>query len=194
MTASTLITAYDLEQMADDGREVELIRGMLVEMPPAGGIHLVVSGRLIRLVGNYLEATGRGEAGEGGFLCERDPDTVLAPDLAVILAADIPGLPEPGFIPFVPPLVAEVLSPSNRSVAVSAKIDIYRQAGVEAIWIIDPWRRQAHVLVAGEEQVLVEPAVVTGGALFPGLAVPLADLFRDLPLPCSSGAGAAPSR
>ncbi len=47
-------------------------------------------------------------------------------------------------VPTVPPfLVVEILSPEDRLVRLQPKIQDYLRAGVEHVWVIDPWERRA---------------------------------------------------
>jgi Uma2 family endonuclease len=62
----------------------ELIQGALHLLSPSGGQHCLCTLRLSGHLFAYVDANGLGEcfSSECGFLLERDPDTVLAPDLA----------------------------------------------------------------------------------------------------------------
>jgi Uma2 family endonuclease len=47
-------------------------------------------------------------------------------------------------VPAVPPFLAvEILSPEDRLVRLQPKIQDYLRAGVEHVWVIDPWERRA---------------------------------------------------
>jgi Uma2 family endonuclease len=125
MTTSTVMTAQDLERLPRDGRRYDLIKGVLKRMAPAGGPHQVVTGRFITYLNEYLEPRNLGTAGgEGGFIFADDPDTVLGPDVSIILAEQFPSIQAPGYMRIVPPLVVEVLSPSNRRAEIETKVAI----------------------------------------------------------------------
>ncbi|MDQ3696023.1 MAG: Uma2 family endonuclease [Chloroflexota bacterium] len=182
MATTTLVTAADLEQMPDDGYRYDLLRGVLTKMPPPGTLHLVVSGRLISYLNHYLEAHDLGSAGgEGGFIFEEDPDTVLGPDLAVIPIAEFPNIPARGYTRFAPPLVAEVLSPTNRPTEIEEKVQVYLRAGVRLVWVVDPSRRTIQVRTPhGDGPLLTEADELTGGDVYPEFRVAVAQLFRWL--------------
>lgn len=94
-----LLTADDLLRL-DSGRiRGELIQGALCETMPAGVRHGHIVVNLTILLGGFIKPRRFGWilASEVGFLLERDPDTVRAPDIAYISAsrlpldADVPG-------------------------------------------------------------------------------------------------------
>ena len=77
------MTAEELFAMPDDGyHRYELIRGELIRMAPAGHVHGREGNRVNRTLTNHVFDNELGETylAETGFLLERSPDTVLAPD------------------------------------------------------------------------------------------------------------------
>src|SRR5258708_32109357 len=83
-----LYTAKDLEKLPDDGNRYELNRGELIVMPPAKKEHGLVVSQANRLLGNHVVEKDLGEVvAEIGYLLERDPDTVRAPDISFISKA-----------------------------------------------------------------------------------------------------------
>lgn len=67
---------------------------------------------------------GEAYAAETGFVLGRDPDTVLALDVAFVRAERIPsgGFPEEGFGPIAPDLAVEIVSPGDRAAQVAKKV------------------------------------------------------------------------
>ncbi len=182
MTTFTLMTAHELEQMPDDGHRYDLIKGVLKRMPPPTLLHGLVQQNLSSDLGHYLELHELGVAvGEVGFLLETDPDTVLGPDIAVIPAEYLPISIDAGYERRIPPLVVEVLSPSNRRADIETKVAIYLRAGVRLVLVVDPRRRTVEVRTPdGKTQLLTEADELTGGDVLPGFRVPVARLFRGL--------------
>jgi len=85
MATTKLMTAEELEQMPEDEYRYDLIKGVLHRMWPTGFRHLLISGTFIRVVGNFVAERDLGVVGgEGGFVLEREPDTVLAPDMVFV--------------------------------------------------------------------------------------------------------------
>src|SRR4051794_25552456 len=90
--AEALVTAEQFALMTDaPGRRTELIRGRVIEMPPAKTAH----GSIGNDVGFSLTAFARkwklGQVtAEGGYQLRKDPDTVRAPDTAFLANERIP--------------------------------------------------------------------------------------------------------
>src|SRR5204862_3280078 len=76
-------------------------------------------------------------------LVEFAPGTVRAPDIAFMAADQIRNVSPDGVLRLVPRLVVEVLSPGNTPDEMARKIQLYKNAGGAAIWILDPASRKA---------------------------------------------------
>ena len=85
-TKSDIKSASQLFATAHDGNRLELVKGVLIVMSPAGGEHGRVASRILIRLGTHVEANNLGEtfAAETGFLIETDPDTVRAPDASFV--------------------------------------------------------------------------------------------------------------
>jgi len=182
----SLLTATDLWQLPDV--PCELRRGVLHMMSPASGGHGAVSSRLLAALGSHVYGQGLGAlfTAEAGFLLERDPDTVLCPDVAFVAAARLPagGLVGSDFVELAPDLAVEVYSPSDRPAEVRAKVDDYLRLGVRAVWVLMPAIRavRVHARQGGRvtETLLTEADTLEGGDVLPGFSCPIATLFADL--------------
>jgi Uma2 family endonuclease len=106
-------------------------------------------------------------------------DTVVQPDLVVV--CDPRKLGEEG-CRGAPDLVVEILSPSNMAIEMERKLLLYRKAGVQEYWIVDPKDKHISIytLKNGEytlhichTQDIAKPAVV------PGLEIPLSTIFAE---------------
>ena len=182
--ATRLMTADDLWTLPDDHRRYDLIRGVLHELPLAGVEHGELASEFGRHVGNHVSAHGLGKAynSETGFILARDPDTVLAPDLAFVRGDRLP-TPRSArreFLPIAPDLVVEVVSPSNRAADVEDKVQDYLDGGVRLVVLVYPIPRTVvlhrpdrppELFEEGDELDLDEG--------LPGFRLALADLFRD---------------
>src|SRR3954453_394054 len=106
-TTTELLTADDLWNLRKDRNRHELVKGEVRTMPPAGGEHGVTTNKLNIPLGYFVETHGLGIvfAAETGFIIERDPDTVRAPDIAFVRKERVPpsGIPK-GYVPFAPDL------------------------------------------------------------------------------------------
>lgn len=178
-TTTRLVTADDLLAMGDDVH-VELIRGVLHDMSPTRHIHGVVCARYVMALGRYaVDRGGQVIAGEAGFVLERDPDTVLVPDVAFIRADRVPPRDRWNqFIEVVPDLMIEVLSPSNTRAEMDRKVAIYLAAGVPLIWVADPDSEQIVAHRPGAEpRIFGIDDVLDGGDVLPGFRVPVRTFF-----------------
>ncbi len=162
--------------------QYDLLQGELLCMPLAGGEQGEVTAELARVVGNFVveHALGRVYAAETGFVLSSEDRTVLAPDVAFVEAARIPPREaRRGFVPIVPDLVVEVVSPSDRVSNVNDKVDAYLQAGAQLVWVVEPVRRRVTAYASDRSaRMLIEGDSLTGGDVLPGFSLPLTDIFR----------------
>ena len=118
-------------------------------------------------------------AAETGFWIEADPDTVRAPDVAFVSNARLPEDDPDGYARFVPDLVVEVLSPSDRADKVREKVRDWLAAGVRLVWVVHPKEKSVRVYredssestVAGDQALDAEPVL-------PGFRCSLDEVFR----------------
>lgn len=142
------VTAEELFHMPDDGGRCELEKGEIIRLTPNGAEHGVVTARIGSALDEYVEANDLGVCcgAETGFILERDPDTVRAPDAAVVLGSRVPASGVPvGYWPFSPDLAVEVVSPSDRLADVHTKIAEYFAAGICLVWPVEHETRMVHV-------------------------------------------------
>ena len=181
MTTTRLHTADELLAMGEDAPYI-LIEGTLVEEMPSGN----TSSEVGLAIGSELRAfvrprrLGRAHGADGGFILQRNPDTVVAPDAAFIRAERLPPPEEMGngFVPTYADLAVEVLSPSDRPGETARKVALYRKAGVPLVWVIDPERETATVHMQGREPVTIgRGARLDGADVLPGFALPLDELL-----------------
>lgn len=174
------MTAEQVFDLPDDGMRHELVEGQLTTMVPAGGAHGQIAARLLGRVFGFVETHRLGElfAGGTGFRLRRDPDTVRAPDVALVGADRATEAGVPGFPALAPDLVAEVVSPSDRAAEVTGKALAWLDAGVRLIWVVDPQNRTVTVYRQNGVAVLRGRDVLNDGDVLPGFALPLEELWR----------------
>src|SRR4051794_18024479 len=114
-TQIQLMTAEELERLPDDGQRHELVEGVLTTMSPPGNEHGEIAAALTIHLGSFVQANNLGKViGESGFLIKRNPDTVRAPDAAFTARQRRAPLGRvKGFLPIVPDLAVEVVSPND---------------------------------------------------------------------------------
>jgi Uma2 family endonuclease len=142
MSASTAIierryTVADLERLRDGSVvRYELVEGEILVSPSPATIHQRLSRRTLVAFDRILSELGLGEVFAAPLDVHLGPDTVVQPDLVVVLAerADVIG---PDHITGPPSLVVEIISPSSRRVDTVTKRAAYARAGVPEYWLMD---------------------------------------------------------
>ena len=175
-----ITTAEQLLAAPDELGPCELVRGELIMMSPAGEEHSQIECNLHLELGAFVRKQGLGRVymGDAGFLLQRDPDTVRAPDIAFVRASRTSAIPHKGYFPGPPDLAVEVCSPNDRPKEIDEKVADYLRLGVDVVWVIDPVKRTVTVHQAdAEPQTLTEQDSLSESALLPGFAMPVGDLF-----------------
>ena len=196
---TTLHALLDLDGLPYPDLPHELWRGELRRVMPAGGAHGTAVSRILVALGRHVYDHDLGElfSESTGFVLERDPDTVLCPDVAFVarerLRRGAPGLafdadnPTSPFPEIAPDLAVEVLSPGNRPGEIRAKVEAYLRFGVRAVWVLQPAARKLRVhtrTAAGGQAAAVttlgEHQELTGGEILPGFRCRVSDLLPPL--------------
>ncbi len=124
----------------DDGKEYELVRGELVEMPGPSIEH----GEVIVNISHYLKefllanpTLGRANS-DIAYTIDAEANTVRRPDVAFVVAARLENIDRRQGFPAAPDLAIEVISPTDIWFDIQAKVQEYREGGVQLIWLVDP--------------------------------------------------------
>jgi Uma2 family endonuclease len=150
-----------------EGFPAQLIRGYLVKEAAPTPWHQGLVSRIARLLEALVDVNR--------VLCSPidlfvDDESVLQPDVVVLPEGTVLG-PHLTEIP-VPDLVVEVLSPSTRFRDRGVKTEIYFEAGVAEVWLVDPDTRTIEMRTALGRAEVPESAVV------PGFRPEPAEVFR----------------
>ena len=180
-TTEKLLTAEEFEELPDDGKRYELIDGELRQIAPTVNWHGEVESKLVVRVGSHVEAHRLGivSCGETLYIVRRDPDRVRAADIAFIRQERVPSLEARQHImEVIPDLVVEILSKSDTIEEISNKIDDWLGAGVQMLWIVDPFRRTVTIYQPGcDPTILGEHGFLEGDPVVAGFRCPMADIF-----------------
>jgi Uma2 family endonuclease len=176
-----LLTAEEFFRLPNpgDGSQQELVRGEIVTVVPPGGMHGVSCNKTGRRLGNFVEDNDRGTvtSNDTGYITERGPDSVRGPDIAYWSKERLPAVPL-GYIEIAPDMLVEVLSPSNTTKQILAKLAEYFARGVRLVWVIAPEDRTLTVYRRPEEgRLLHESATVTGEDVLHGFTCRVSDLL-----------------
>jgi Uma2 family endonuclease len=183
MTTATqkIITAEEFMRVPEpaDGSKQELVKGVVITMPPPGGRHGYCYSKIDRRIGNFVDQHGLGTlfSNDTGFISESDPDTVRGPDVSFWSRARLTEVPK-GYIEIPPDLVVEVVSPGDHYARIQKKVEHYLEKEVRLIWVADPEDRSVTVYRPGVRMtVLGENETLTGADVLPGFTCRVADLF-----------------
>jgi len=181
-TKQRITTAEELFSLPDDGYRYELVRGELRKMAPSGSEHGDISADIHGSLHPYVRANnlGRTRIAEPGFILERDPDSVCAPDIAFVRQERIKAIGKTTrFWPEAPDLAIEVISPNDRYSEVNEKIADYLAAGTRMVVVVNPRNRTVNVHTPDGAITLKLGDTLDGGDVVPGWQMPLSDIFTD---------------
>ena len=115
------------------------------------------------------------------FSLPDDPDQVRGADVLYLTPEQVArheAAIATGYIPEVPALVAEVISPSDRRRDVDEKVADYLAGGAHLVWLLRPSTRSVEVHRPDAEPRTIGPdGVLDGGEVLPGFSVPVRRLF-----------------
>lgn len=183
-TSKKLMTAEEFYDWANSDenapRSYELVRGAVIEMTRPGSRHCRVCLDIAFVLELYVRQRQRGYVltNDPGIILERDPDTVLGPD--VVLFDEVRKYMDlnPKYPEEVPTLVVEVLSPNDRIGKVTRRINEFIRSGIRLVWLVDPEARDVTVYRQDKNQYVVEAGQeLTGEDVLPDLRVRVADFF-----------------
>jgi len=176
----TLIAAEEFVERYSE-QNVELVEGVVLELPMADSVHGFLCVELAYLFKKYCDERnfGRVCGNDALIRVRRDPDSVRGPDIAVYSHSRLPeGKLPRGLLDVLPELVIEVKSPHNRWNDLYGKVSEFLGAGIQIVLIIDP-DTQTATIYRGESiyETLHMQDTLTLPDLLPGFEVPLAKLF-----------------
>jgi len=173
------LTQRDLDDTPDDGNRYEVIDGELHVSPFPTPAHQRVIAALVSLLRSHVRPRALGEVFPAGLKVVLDEPSGVGPDLVYVAQPRLENMREDGYYG-APDLLVEVLS-SKPGLDRFVKFRKYARAGVPHYWIVDPRERRldAYRLDGGQYALEAELAgeVTFEPALFPGLLIPLAELW-----------------
>lgn len=176
-----ITTAAELLETPALGR-CELIRGELVKMSPTGYEHGRLAAEIAGILRDFVKPRSLGTitGAETGFLLERHPDTVRAPDVAFIRSERLPAKKHRGFFEGPPDLAVEIFSLSDLASDVLSKAHEWLRAGCKTVWVVDP---ETETITIHESEartsILGKSDTLSGGEVLPGFSVLIQDIFAQ---------------
>jgi len=168
----------------EDRKGYELIHGTWVEKPEMGLEASIITNLLQHLLTGHVLRNDLGSVAgaEGGYqLIATQPKSIRKPDVSYVAKGRMPAKVPTGNGKFAPDFAAEVVSPNDEAVALEQKLDEYLRAGVKLVWVVYPKTQTVYVYrpdgTAARKTVTES---LDGEAVFPGLTVPIAELFKGM--------------
>ena len=177
----------------DDGQRYELIDGYVYMLAAPTTQHQRISGALFYVMYGYFQGKPcqvfaapfdvrlfeASEEKKKAFPRIYRKEVVVQPDMSIVCDPD--QLDEKG-CNGAPAMVVEILSPSNKHN--QEKVNAYMSAGIHEIWVVDPRLQTIFLyLRRGKDYIIstFEPSETLSSPTFPGLEVPLKDIFPAAP-------------
>jgi Uma2 family endonuclease len=177
------LTYDDFVHFPDDGKRHELIDGEHHVTAAPNTKHQRVVTRLTGLLWPFVQSRRLGEVFVAPFDVVFSDTDVVEPDLLFVAKAREADVLTDAHARGAPDLVVEIGSPSTRKRDETIKRRLYERYGVAEYWVVDPELDEVKVyrLVDGRytrcAELSLERADVLTSPLFPGLELPLADIF-----------------
>ncbi len=157
-----------------------LIDGELfVKMSPSQR-HSEIANLIAHFLTGFVLEQGLGRVTiECGYYPPGNRDCAMLPDVAF---EGLPRAAQPSrstFVPYMPDLAVEVISPSHSWAQTRRKAERYLHHGSQMIWLINPQALSAEVWRRGTErrEVIEGDGELSGNDILPGFRLPLRKIF-----------------
>lgn len=163
---------WELSHQTD--QRLELIKGLIHEMAPTGGLHGVITSELNYYLQDFInkQKVGLATGAETGFVLASDPFTVRAPDIAFIARERVPDPIPSKYFSLAPDLAVEVVLPSDTALYIREKVIDFLRAGTRLVWIVYPDSRTVDVYRPDQATQVVDiHGTLDGGDVLPGFDV-----------------------
>ena len=139
-------THNDYLTLPDNGHQYEIVDGVLYMSPSPTRWHQNAVGNLFAYLRNYVKTQKSGNVFIAPFDVELDFQTVVQPDILVVLNANSHVITDNGIVG-APNLVIEVASPGTASYDRNQKLNLYEHASIQEYWIVDVMAHTIEVLI-----------------------------------------------
>lgn len=179
-TARTALTTWEeFVQLPDqeEGMHYELHDGEVVLVPPPKPIHVVI--QILMLEWLTVAAQGRGRAAMEFSYRPAANLQFWRADVAYIPNADLDVMWTTEYVLYSPPLIIEVLSPSNKPAKIRNQRLVAFSAGTREFWVIDPVLRSIEVSLPGKPPRIYTVDDTIAISVLPGANFPVRTLFDE---------------
>ena len=175
----------DLEKLPEDGTLYEILKGELIVKGTPSRAHQWTSMELVTRLFFHVKEHNLGQVYSAPFGVildaeSEDPETGVIADI-VYISRERLGILTDMEVRGAPDLIVEILSPSTEDVDRNKKWKTYAERGVAHYWIVDPVSRTLEAYHLQEDifelATLLNADDLFEPALFPGLAIPLAEIW-----------------
>ena len=177
-----LLSAEEFMQLEDVEAPVELVRGVVFDLPFPFPRHGQVCMKIGCALGNHVDTGSLGYilSNHTCIIAERNPDTVRCCDICYISRSKVPsGSLDGYFLPAPPDLIVEVVSPTDSWLEIKTKVLEYLNSGVTAVCVLDPTSETARIYRNDrEKEELKIGDLVRFDNVLPGFSVSLKQLFE----------------
>ncbi len=135
------LTEDDFYRLADEDSDWEFLDGRIVMHSPASSHHEDLFLFLASLLRGYLDEKGGAVVRGSRYPMRLDPDWSPEPDLLVV-RDHRRHLMKPQRLEGPADMVIEIVSESDPRLDYREKLPRYREAEIEEIWIVDPFKRE----------------------------------------------------
>jgi len=162
----------------------EMIDGELVEMPPMSEEASWIGGQLFAVINEFCMAHDLGRVYPQETAIRGFPGaqiTIRKPDAAFIRKDRLAPRPSKKDLSIPPDLATEVLSPTDKAVDVTRKVEQYLAAGVRLVWVVDPDTRVVLVFRNnGTVSKVRDTEELDGEDVLPGFRCPVARVLPSV--------------
>ena len=181
MGIRTCLSIDEFEKLPEpeQGGGYELDEGVPVYVSPNSFEQAEIIQRIYALLKEWAKARNRGLIAADSWF-ELAPGVVRAPDVVYVPRERISNLDPKHPMKVVPALAVEVPSPLNTAREMSRKIQQYRDAGVELIWVVDPEKCEIDIYSSLPLKTLREGDFLKDDVILPGLSISVSAIFEPV--------------
>ena len=180
-STKTILSIEEFERLPEpeQGGGYELDEGEPVYVSPNSLQQFKIIQRLYKIVDTWAGSNNRGLVAADTWI-QLAAGVVRAPDVAFIPQERISDLDPKHSLPVIPAFVIEVLSAYNTAREMTRKIQQYRDAGVDLIWVVDPDKCEVDVYSSQPLRTFRKGEVLKDDSILPGLSIPVDSIFEPI--------------